>query len=75
MLSQISRGALLACAVAVSLSAKFLRPVHLDSEVRVEVKVAEKIERFGHVRCRITVYNEAGKTALGGEAVVIPPKE
>ena len=61
--------------VAVSLSAKFLRPVHLASTVRVEVKVAETIERFGHVRCRITVYNEAGKTALGGEAVVIPPKE
>ncbi|MEM1041017.1 MAG: MaoC family dehydratase [Bacteroidota bacterium] len=61
--------------VAVSLSAKFLRPVPIGSEVRIEVKVAEKVERFGHVRVRVTAYNEAGKTALGGEAVVIPPKE
>ncbi len=61
--------------VAVSLSAKFLRPVPVGSEVRIEVKVAEKVERFGHVRCRITAYTAAGKTALGGEAVVIPPKD
>lgn len=60
--------------VAVSLSAKFLRPVPVGSEVRFEVKVAEKIERHGHVRAKVYAYNEAGKMALGGEAVIIPPK-
>ena len=60
--------------VAVALSAKFLRPVPVGSEVRFEVKVAEKIERHGHVRVKVYAYNEAGKMSLGGEAVVIPPK-
>ena len=60
--------------VAVALSAKFLRPVTVGSEVRFEVKVAEKIERHGHVRVKVYAYNEAGKMSLGGEAVVIPPK-
>ena len=61
--------------VAVSLSAKFLRPVPVGSEVRLEVKVAEKVERYGHVRAKVYVYNEANKMALAGEAVIIPPKE
>ncbi len=59
-------------AVAVSLSAKFLRPVPVGSQVRIEVKVAEKIERFGHVRMKMYVYAD-GKMRVGGEAVVIPP--
>lgn len=59
-------------AVAVSLSARFLRPVPVGSEITVEVKVAEKIEARRHVRAHITVYL-GGKTALGGEAVFIPP--
>ena len=61
--------------VAVSLSAKFLRPVPVGSEIRLEVKVAEKVERYGHVRAKVYVYNEANKMALAGEAVIIPPKE
>ncbi|MEM6782853.1 MAG: MaoC family dehydratase [Bacteroidota bacterium] len=60
--------------VAVSLSAKFLRPVPVDSEVTIEVKITEKIERFGHVKAKVYVYR-GGKMACGGEAVVIPPKE
>ncbi len=60
--------------VAVSLSAKFLRPVPVGSEVTVEVKVAEKIERFKHVRIRLYCYVN-GKMCVGGEAVVIPPPE
>ena len=59
-------------AIAVSLSAKFVRPVLVDSEVTFEVKVAEKIEKRGHVRLKVYVYRE-GKLAMGGEAVVIPP--
>ncbi|MEL6613048.1 MAG: MaoC family dehydratase, partial [Bacteroidota bacterium] len=42
--------------VAVSLSAKFLRPVPVDSEVTIEVRIAEKIERFGHVKAKVYVY-------------------
>ena len=61
--------------VAVSLSAKFLRPVPVGSEIRLEVKVVEKVERYGHVRAKVYVYNEANKMALAGEAVIIPPKD
>lgn len=59
-------------AVAVSLSAKFLRPVPVGEEVTIEVKVSEKIERFKHVKIRLYGYVN-GKMAVGGEAVVIPP--
>ncbi|PAP75521.1 MaoC family dehydratase [Rubrivirga marina] len=58
--------------IAVSLSAKFLRPVPVGEEVTIEVKVAEKLERHGHVKIRMYAYCK-GKMALGGEAVVIPP--
>ena len=58
--------------IAVSLSAKFLRPVAVGSEVTIEVKVAEKLERHRHVKMRMYVYAE-GKMRVGGEAVVIPP--
>lgn len=60
--------------VAVSLAARFLRPVPVGSTIRVEVSVAEKIERHRHVRLRIFVYL-GKKTAVGGEAVLIPPGE
>jgi len=59
-------------AVAVSLSAKFLRPVPVGSDISVEIKVAEKIESRKHVRAKVTVYT-GGKMACGGEAVFIPP--
>ena len=60
--------------IAVSLSAKFLRPVPVGEEVTIEVKVAEKIERHQHVKMRMYAYT-GGKMALGGEAVVIPPPQ
>ena len=59
--------------VAVSLSSRFLRPVPVGSEVRIEVKVSEKIERHRHVKLKVYAY-VAGKMASGGEAVVIPPE-
>lgn len=59
-------------AVAVSLSARFLRPVPVGSTITVEVKVAEKIDARQHVRAKVTVYT-GGKMACGGEAVFIPP--
>jgi 3-hydroxybutyryl-CoA dehydratase len=58
--------------IAVSISAKFLRPVPVGSEIQIEVRVAEKIEKYGHVRLRVYAYRDK-KLAVGGEAVVIPP--
>lgn len=58
--------------IAVSLSAKFLRPVPVGDEVTIEVKVTEKLEKHRHVRLRMYAYT-GGKMTLGGEAVVIPP--
>lgn len=58
--------------IAVSLSAKFIRPVMVDSEITVEVKISEKIEKRKHVQARIYVYC-AGKMCVGGEATMIPP--
>lgn len=60
--------------VAVSLSARFLRPVPVGSTIRVEASVAEKIDRYRHVRLRVFVYL-GKKMAVGGEAVLIPPGE
>ena len=59
--------------VAVSLSCKFLRPVPVGSEVKFEVQVFEKRERFGHILMKIYAYVN-GKTVMGGDAVLIPPK-
>lgn len=58
--------------VAVGISCRFLRPVPVDSDITVEVKVAEKIERHKHVKCKVYVYRE-NKMVLGGEATLIPP--
>ncbi len=58
--------------IAVSISAKFLRPVPVGSEIRIEAKVAEKIERYKHVRMKVFAYL-GKKISVGGEAVVIPP--
>ena len=60
--------------IAVSLSAKFLRPVPVGEEVTIEVKVAEKLEKHRHIRMRMYAYS-GGKMSLGGEAVVIPPPD
>lgn len=60
--------------IAVALSCRFLRPVPVDSEIEVEVKIAEKIEARRHVKARVYVYLD-GKMCLGGEATIIPPGE
>ncbi|MEM8486830.1 MAG: MaoC family dehydratase [Bacteroidota bacterium] len=60
--------------VAVAISSKFVRPVPVDSEITVEVKIAEKIEKRKFVKARIYVYC-GGKMALGGEATLVPPSE
>ncbi|PIQ60489.1 MAG: dehydratase [Bacteroidetes bacterium CG12_big_fil_rev_8_21_14_0_65_60_17] len=60
--------------VAVSISCRFLRPVPVGSTISVEVRVAEKIEKYRHIRMKVYIYM-GKKTALGGEAVLIPPGE
>ncbi len=58
--------------VAVAISSKFVRPVLVDSEITVEVKISEKIEKRKFVKARIYVYC-GGKMVLGGEATLVPP--
>ena len=60
--------------VAVSLSCRFLRPVPVDSEITVEVKVFKKIVKHQHIKMRVYVYT-ACRMALSGEAVLIPPSD
>ena len=59
--------------VAVSISARFLRPVAVNTTVRVEVRIKEKLERRQQVLARTFIYTEANKTAMVGEALFIPP--
>lgn len=64
--------------VAVSIEAKFLRPVPVGEEVVIELEVIEKNERFKHVKVKTTGFvqiNGRSKTAFAGEAVLIPPTE
>ena len=61
--------------VAVNISCRFLRPVPINSKVKVEVKVAEKLSKRQQVRAKTYIYNEANRIALAGEAVFIPPSE
>lgn len=58
--------------IAVTLSAKFLRPVPVGEEVTIEVRVAEKNDERKHVKIKLYAYCN-GKMAVGGEATVIPP--
>ncbi len=58
--------------IAVGLSARFLRPVPVNAEVTIEVKVSEKVERHKHIKGRVYVYYQ-GKISVGGEATLIPP--
>lgn len=60
--------------VAVSIACRFLRPVPVGSEITVEVRIAEKIEKYRHVKAKVYVYI-GNKTALAGEATFIPPSE
>jgi len=60
--------------IAVSIQARFLRPVPVDSEITVEVKVAEKIEKYRHIKMKTYIYLNK-KMCVGGEAILIPPGE
>ena len=60
--------------VAVGISCRFLRPVPVNSDVTVEIKISEKIEKRKYVKVRVYIYHD-GQMALGGEGTVIPPSE
>lgn len=59
--------------VAVSISCRFLRPVRVNSEVRVSIKIVEKLEHRRYVKAETFVFTDANKKALVGEATIIPP--
>ncbi len=59
--------------VATNISCRFLRAVPINSRVKVEVKVSEKLEKRRQVKVGTYIYNDAGKLAMAGEAVFIPP--
>lgn len=58
--------------IAVAISCRFLRPVPVGSEITVEIKINEKVDKHRHVKGRVYVYHD-GRIALGGEATIIPP--
>jgi len=58
--------------IAVSLSCRFLRPVPVNSDITVEFKVTEKLDKYKHVKGRTYVYYN-NKMVLAGEAIMIPP--
>ena len=60
--------------VAVGISCRFLRPVPVGSEITVEVRIAEKLPKYKHVKARVYIYL-GKKTVLGGEATLIPPSQ
>lgn len=60
--------------IAVGISCRFLRPVPVGSEVRVEIHVAEKLDASKHVKVKVYIYRE-NQMVLGGEGRVIPPTE
>ena len=61
--------------IAVKISCRFLRPVRVNSQVRVTVKIVEKFPQRRHVKAETNVYNENNKMALAGEAIIIPPQD
>lgn len=60
--------------IAVAISCRFLRPVPVGSEITVEIRICEKIDKHRHVKGRVYVYHE-GRLSLGGEATIIPPSK
>ncbi|PSQ89394.1 MAG: dehydratase [Bacteroidetes bacterium QS_8_64_10] len=58
--------------IAVKLSCRFLRPVPVGAEIRVEVKITEKMPEKEQVKGRVYIYHDEGM-AMGGEATLIPP--
>ncbi len=60
--------------IAVSISVKFIRPVYVDTEVLVTVKIVDKVESRRHIKGKVSV-RVGDKLVLGGEASIVPPGE
>lgn len=58
--------------IAVALSARFLRPVPVGSDVEVRVKIVDKVEARRQVKAKVYL-STGGKLALGGDATILPP--
>ena len=62
--------------VAVTISCRFLRPVPVNSEVRVDIKIVEKLEARRLIRAKTYVYLVDGnKMAVAGEVTFMAPGE
>lgn len=61
--------------VAVTISCRFLRPVPVNSDVRVDVKIVEKLEARRLVRAKTYVYLAGNKMAVAGEVTFMAPGE
>lgn len=61
--------------VAVTISCRFLRPVPVNSNVRVDVKIVEKLEARRLVRAKTYVYLNGNKMAVAGEVTFMAPGE
>ena len=61
--------------VAVTISCRFLRPVPVNSHVRVDVKIVEKLEARRLVRAKTYVYLEGNRMAVAGEVTFMAPGE
>ena len=61
--------------VAVTISCRFLRPVPVNSNVRVDVKIVEKLEARRLVRAKTYVYLDGNKMAVAGEVTFMAPGE
>ena len=60
--------------IAVSISCRFLRPVPVNSMLRVEVKISEKKKKGRRIMARTYIYNDANKMAASGEVLFIAPE-
>lgn len=58
--------------VAVNIGCRFVRPVPVGSEITVEIKISDKVEKYRHVKAKVYVYL-GKKMSLAGEVTLIPP--
>jgi len=61
--------------VHLSQFVKFMAPVHIGDTVTVTSEVANKDAAKNRVTVKSTVTNQAGKTVLEGEALIMIPRE
>lgn len=52
---------------------QFLKPVYLNDEITIKIKVLEAIAEKNRIRAETVCLNQKGKEILKGEAWVMPP--